>query len=239
VPPRTRRGDIAPSSHGYTADRVYALVKDGILRNQLPDGTRLRETELAAEIGVSRTPVREALRRLTGEGLVETTRHLGCRVRGWQDRDLNEIFRLRALLESQAARLAAQNLGEPGIATLSELCDAMEALVASSGADASKRDALPTLNNRFHSLILAGSGSQRLQTLATQVISLPLVLHTFTRYEDREISRSMAHHRELVDAFRAGDPDWAESVMRAHIYAGHAVMKRGLAIPRLDNERSG
>ncbi len=236
---RSHSSDIAPSAHGYTADKVYALVKDSILRNQLPDGTRLREADLAAEIGVSRTPVREALRRLTGEGLVETTRHLGCRVRGWNDRDLDEIFRLRALLESHATRLAAQNLDESGVTALSELCDEMETLVASSGADASQRDALPTLNNRFHSLILAGSGSQRLQTLASQVISLPLVLHTFTRYEEREIRRSMAHHRELVDAFRAADPDWAESVMRAHIHAGHAVMKRGLTTPRPDNEKRG
>lgn len=221
-------------AHGHAAERAYHFIRDAILRNELCDDTHLRETDLAERIGVSRTPVRDALRRLAAEGLVEIVPNVGSRVRRWDAQALEEIFGLRAVLEGYAARLAATRLTSEQIDRLAELCERMDACVAASGEDRSKRVALTPLNEQFHAIILGAAGNWRLETVVRQIISVPLVLRTFGRYEPDEIRRSMAHHRELVDAFRARDPDWAESVMRSHLHAGLAVMRRRYVADRTD-----
>lgn len=213
-------------AHGHAAERAYAFIRGRILRNEWEDGAFLRESELADLIGVSRTPVRDALRRLSNEGLVEIIPNVGTRVREWTNRDLEEIFGLRSQIEGYAARLAATRLTDQQIAELYDLCDRMEAIVGEGHQDRTEREALSPLNERFHALILAGSGNSRLQTVIDKVVSIPLVLRTFTRYDPAEVTRSMAHHREMADAFLARDPDWAESVMRSHLHAGYAVMRR-------------
>lgn len=212
--------------HGHAAERAYAFIRNHILSEAWEDGAYLRESELAEQIGVSRTPVRDALRRLSSDGLVEIIPNVGTRVRHWTSHDLEEIFGLRSQLEGYAARLAATRLTDAQISTLRGLCDKMDAIVQSSDQTQIQREALSPLNDQFHSLILAGSGNSRLKSIVDHVISIPLVLRTFNRYDPAEVIRSMSHHRELVAAFEARDPVWAESVMRSHLHAGYAVMGR-------------
>ncbi len=218
-----------PPLHGHTAEQAYQWIKNRILRNHWPDGAALTESALSREIGVSRTPVREALRRLTLEGLVETIPNQGSRLQRWTVEDLDEIFGLRVVLESFGARLAAMSITEAEIAALHDLCGAMEALVADGVRNAATKKALTQLNEQFHEVVLAAAHSERLKLLAGQIISFPLIYRTFTVYDEDEIMRSMGHHRELVDAFRARDPAWAESIMRAHLSAGHQATRRKLA----------
>ena len=105
------------------AEKAYEAIRDGIVGGVLPVGGRLREEELAGSIGVSRTPVREALRRLDAEGLVEFSPRRGAQVASWSDQDLDEIFGLRAVLESYGASLAATRIGGDALAELAELAD--------------------------------------------------------------------------------------------------------------------
>ncbi|MCP1336763.1 GntR family transcriptional regulator [Futiania mangrovi] len=219
----------AEPKHGHAAARAYAEIKAGILRNRWPDGAHLREQELAETLGVSRTPVRDALRRLASEGLVEIETHVGCRVRGWKPADIDEIFGLRTELEGYAARRAATRLDPHALGELEDLCKRMEDILRTDVNDPATRDRIAPLNERFHAIILEAAQNSRLAGLVRQVVSIPLVLRTFARYEPAEITRSMAQHRELLEAFRAREPGWAEAVMRAHIHAGHAVMKRAVA----------
>jgi DNA-binding GntR family transcriptional regulator len=88
------------------ADRAYSALRGGILDGRYGSGARLGEIEVADELGLSRTPVREALRRLGSEGLVEVQPRRGARVRAWSTQDLEETYELRALLEGLAARRA-------------------------------------------------------------------------------------------------------------------------------------
>jgi DNA-binding GntR family transcriptional regulator len=196
-------------------DAAYEELRRLILTGEAEPGSRLGEAELAETLGLSRTPVREALQRLDAEGLVEVLPHRGARVVRWSTRDLEEIFELRALLEPYAAARAARvGLADDELAVLDGLCDAME--------HAAAEDDLPglaELNSRFHAAVLAASGNGRLPALLTSVVHAPLVIGTFRRYDDESLRRSMNHHRELVAALRAGDPDWAGSVMRSHIRA--------------------
>ncbi|WP_030175464.1 GntR family transcriptional regulator [Spirillospora albida] len=197
------------------ADTAYATLRQMILSGEAAAGSRLGEAELAETLGLSRTPVREALQRLGADGLVEVLPHRGARVVRWSRADLEEIFELRALLEPYAAERAARRRPDAAVlAELTALCDAMER----SGDPAE----IARLNSAFHGAVIDASGNRRLPALLTSVMHAPLIVGTFRRYDAGALARSMNHHRELVAALTAGDPDWAGSVMRAHIRAAAA-----------------
>src|SRR4051812_2162338 len=117
------------------AETAYTVVRDGILSGNFARGERLREEELAGLAGVSRTPIREALRRLDAEGLVEFRPNRGARVTAWTTKELEDLYDARALLESRAARFAASRITADEIAELADLCARMET-AATRGASA-------------------------------------------------------------------------------------------------------
>jgi DNA-binding GntR family transcriptional regulator len=191
-------------------------------------GARLGEAELASLLNISRTPIREALRRLSADGLVELESNRGARVASWTPQDIDEIFVLRALLESHGASLAAPLISDDEIAALEQLCEEMESLVDQREGTGVER--LNETNRQFHDRILNASGNSRLPSLVSSVVQMPLALRTFSRYSDEAMRRSCNHHRELVAAFRARNPDWAGAVMHAHIMAARfevACWQRG------------
>jgi DNA-binding GntR family transcriptional regulator len=205
--------DTLTADSGRAAEHAYRSIRDQILSGERPGGEWLREGDLARIIGVSRTPVREALRRLAAEGLVTHEPNRGVQVQVWSVEDLDEIFSLRSVLEPWGCGLAATN-GTADLDALSALADEMDAVVARPQPDF---DALTDLNNRFHRAILDASGNRRLASVVASVVVVPLVWRTFSHCSSDALRRSLAHHHELVDALRAGDPTWAESVMRSHI----------------------
>jgi DNA-binding GntR family transcriptional regulator len=204
------------------AERAYESIREGITSGGYTAGSRLREQELSALIGVSRTPVREALRRLSAEGIVEFIPNRGAHVASWTDSDLEEIFELRALLESQAARRAATRIDDEGLDQLKDLASQMEALLAKRSEGEAIVE-ISRLNNEFHQLILEASGSRQLVTTTKGVIQVALVRRTFARYSGRALERSFAHHRELIESLVAGDSAWAGSVMHSHILAARHI----------------
>jgi DNA-binding GntR family transcriptional regulator len=202
-----------PDAAELSDDHAYRLIRSQILSGARAGGDWLRESDLAASIGVSRTPVREALRRLTAEGLVRYERNRGVQVAVWTVDDLEEIFSLRALLEPWACRLAATS-GSVDLDEVDRLAHDMDAAARGPVVDV---DRITELNNRFHQRILEGSKNRRLRSVVSSVVQVPLVWQTFSHYSDADLRRSLAHHHELVAALAAGDPDWAESVMRSHV----------------------
>lgn len=207
---------------GRAVDIAYQSIRLQILSGERPGGEWLREDELAALIGVSRTPVREALRRLAAEGLVMHEPNRGVQVHSWTTDDLKEVFALRSLLEPWGCSLAAVR-GQADLSLLQELAEKMDAAAQGPKPDF---EALTDLNNQFHGTILAASGSRRVQSLVSSVVEVPLVWRTFSRYSPEELRRSLAHHHELVDALRAKDPAWAESIMRAHVQSAWISVRR-------------
>lgn len=207
---------------GRAAHQAYESIRNLILDGSYRPGEKLSEEELAARLGVSRTPVREAVRRLHAEGLVEWAANRGATVPEWSERDLEEIFELRALLESYGAELAATRITPEEIARLRELSAEMERHAASG--DPGRADRIAVCNAEFHDIVLRAGRNHRLSALLGAVVQTPLVYRTFRRYDEAALSRSMAHHRELVDAFESGDRAWAGSVMRAHILAARATL---------------
>lgn len=205
-------------------DRAHEIIRSHIASGRFSSQDRLREEELAVITGVSRTPVREALQRLSAEGFVELTPNRGARVSSWSRKDVEEIFELRALLESHAARLAAKNADDEQIARLGALADSMLD-VGRDGADLAK---VTDLNNEFHRLVLTAGRNKRLVAQLSGLVQVPLVYRTFFEYSPDALRRSLAHHRELVDAIASRDPAWAESVMRSHLLAARAELLKAI-----------
>jgi DNA-binding GntR family transcriptional regulator len=207
------------------ADRAHAALRDGILSGRYGSGEKLGEIEVADELGLSRTPVREALRRLGSEGLLEVLPNRGARVRTWTAEDLEETYELRAVLEGLAARRAAARADPATLLELDRLAATMLTVDPSLGRrPAGDFSELAALNARFHELIVSAAGSAQLATTLQALVQLPLVMRTYRRYTAAALARSHSHHREIVDALRARDGVWAESVMRSHVLAARAVL---------------
>lgn len=209
-------------------DRVYAHIRDAIVDGRYQPGARLGEVEIAELTDTSRTPVREALRRLEMEGLVEVLPHRGARVYEWTADDLEEIYDLRMTLEAMAAVRAASRIDGKDLDRMTELCDLME--VAAVPGSGQRLDLVAQLNDEFHAIVRAAAASNRLTTMLGAVIQLPLVMRTFHRYAPEDLTRSCAHHRDLVAALRNRDEVWAESVMRAHVRAAKSVLLQALTV---------
>lgn len=195
-----------------SVEEVYDRLRRQILDGSLAADAPLREATIAEEHGVSRTPVRDALRRLSGDGLVTLTPNRGARVSELATTDTAAVFELRALLEGFAARHAAER-GTPDLDRMTLLCEQMEAS-AETGGDP---DDITRLNLEFHRLVHTASENPLLPGVLQDVIAISLVRRTFSAYDQTETARSFAQHRELVRALRARDGSWAEAVMVAHI----------------------
>lgn len=200
------------------AESAYEKLRGQILSGELVHGERLTEVEVAEALGISRTPVREALRRLAAEGLVDVSQNRGASVARWGSADLQEIFDLRAILESDAAKRATSRAGSEVIVVLDGVCQEMDDVFANREGITSL-NSLAELNRRFHRTIIEAAESPRLSSIIESLTHVPVVMQTFTQYSPHALARSLQHHREIVDAMRARDASWAESVMRAHIIA--------------------
>lgn len=213
-----------------TADNVYQTLRRQIELGELGPGSKLIEQQLAESLGVSRTPIREALRRLAAQGLLEYQTNRGSVVVQWRDQDVLEVLEIRAMLEALAARKATSVIGDQELDRLKELADNMEREWARGQAgreDGSDDDAFThvrVFNREFHNIVADAGGGDRLKILLDQVLAVPIDYRSFVRNMDAQLRKSFAHHRELIEAFELRDPDWAESVMKNHVLASRAAL---------------
>jgi DNA-binding GntR family transcriptional regulator len=205
-------------------DKAYQTVRERILSGAYPASARITEQEIAAAAGVSRTPVREALRRLHAEGLVEFAPNQGAVVTRWTEDDHDDVFELRAMLEAYGAARAATRITPDGVRELKQLADEQhrEAVTRSAGYLAR----IASLNTRFHRRLQDFAGSARLATALASLIEAPLMMRTFERYAAEDLVRSSQHHLEIVRALEARDPEWVSSVMRSHVLAARGALRR-------------
>ena len=196
------------------SDRAYAEIRGLILAGDASPGAPLREEALADIVGVSRTPIRDALRRLEAELYAVRTPGGRLVVADWDSDDVAEMFALRAMLEGHAAARAARRM-TPNLLAELKICNAaIEAAIAEPQPDIAR---FLTENRRFHDLILGASASPRLATMLAGLVEQPIVRRTATRYDRADLARSANEHGQLIHAFTAHDEDWARAVMTAHI----------------------
>ncbi len=216
---------------GLASEQAYRLVRADILSGDLPGGSRLGENQLAEKYGISRTPIRESLRRLQAEGLVEVEPNRGARVISWQDLNISNLYDLRASLESVIVRQATLLISDQVIGRLTELCDEMEhnARTLPQGSE-DLLDQTTQLNYEFHGTIAGVIGGEMIAIMRRGVVLSPLVMRAVHEYTSEDQIRSNQHHREIIAAFRARSPEWASSVMLSHIYASKSRLLSSLVI---------
>lgn len=198
--------------HRGLRDQVLAEIRERIVDGDYPPGQRLTEERLAIDFGVSRNPVREALRVLEAQGFVTMTPRRGAVVATPDAETIADLFAVRASLEATAARIAAERASATDIADLRSLLDG--ARRATDEADFSR---VAQLNNDFHMRVIAITGNRWLLT-----ISSALYLHVHWIFRLGAAGRaphSWVEHIRTVDAIEAGDPDRAEAEARAHLHA--------------------
>jgi DNA-binding GntR family transcriptional regulator len=199
------------------SDAIFDLIVAGSYR----PGEKLNEIELAERFGVSRTPVREALQTLSSSGVIAIERNKGARVVDYSQDSIEAMYSARSMMEPYAARLASTNMGDADIVGLRQLADDMYVKVTQAPNIAE----IAALNNAFHSAILARCPNSRVAEMTTSMLKPLVASRTFRSYTDSQLLRSALHHIEIVDAIASRDPEWVESIMRAHIRAGyHSVV---------------
>lgn len=213
--------DDGPPLNRSASEAAANLIRRAILDGTLRPGQRLTEEALARDLRISRTPVREALRVLQAEGLVESTPYQGSTVRTYALDDLDDMYQLRALLEGYAARRAALRIDEDGLERLRESCVRLVAL-----GDATDENVAQIVDENlfFHTTILEVAGSRRLTAMVRKVIELPLVYKSYHWYSPHQKRLSEHAHEQLVQVLASGDADRAELTMRAHVYEGRDVL---------------
>ena len=203
-----------PAGFSTKSDLAYDRVRHLIVSGELAPGSVLAQASLARTIGISTTPLREALRRLKQEGLVELDAHRDARVRPLDATEARDLLELRRSLDPLAAALAAQRRTESDLADVRAALDGLEALSSSPSA------AQLASHHRFHSAIHRASHNALLvQTLdGLWVKSDRYRRHGLeTGRSDEERDARATEHRRLFEAVRDGDPETAAELMRRHV----------------------
>jgi DNA-binding GntR family transcriptional regulator len=192
-------------------DWVYEELKAAIVELRLAPGNPLREATLAEQLGVSKTPIREALTRLEQEGLVETTSFKGAVVSDYSRQDLTEIYELRELLETAAVRIAAESMDDEARARLERISDESQGLKKGNAAH------LATLISEFDDVLFDQVHNSRIKALIENLRAHLTRIGHLTEGIPGRIEASVDEHKRIVEAIAANDPVAAEKHLRDHI----------------------
>lgn len=202
--------------------QAHRALRRAILEQQFKPGQRLIETEVAEMLGVSRTPVREALSKLEAEGLVDLVPTGGVVVRNCQE-EFEEIYGLRQRVEGYAANLAARRITPEELATLEAACAR-----ALDAVDSASLEVRAELNNTFHQLLTEASHSPRLIRLTNGYREYFLSQRTLQFYDRDTAVRHHTQHRRIVEALRRHDGDRAERLIAEHFQSALVVIRAAL-----------
>jgi DNA-binding GntR family transcriptional regulator len=213
------------------ADQVFSEIRKAIVGGEIPQGSKISEPELARRFGISRGPLREAMRRLESASLVERRPNVGARVITLSNEQLLEIFHVREALEGMAARLAARNMLDTEIA-------ALRALVADHQRQAERDDGKSYIQREgdldFHYRIVDGSHNSRLKALLCDDLYYLVRMYRLQfGMASPRARRALGEHSHIIEAIEGGDGELAEILMRRHIRASRKNLER-----RLSEERS-
>jgi len=192
---------------------VYESIKDGIIKGVYVPGQRLITADLAAEMGVSRMPVREALQRLDAStGLVTVIPHKGAIVNDFSsEKDIDEVYDLRALLEGMAVRLACNKMTEEDIDELESINNNILALEGSTN-----EEYFQELNQQFHSVIWAAAESPRLVKILQMLYDASRGYRYISLKLPGRLDKIVNEHRDIIEVLRKKQPLLAEEIMRGH-----------------------
>lgn len=221
APPTDARSDEPRGRNAALADaplyqRVAERLRERIVAHTLAPGSWIDEQALTAELGISRTPLREALKVLAAEGLVTMKLRRGAYVTEVSERDLAEVFHLLALLESDAAAAVAQQASDEEIAELAALHRQLESTVHD-------RDAFFAANERFHMRLLEIAGNRWRNQMVADLRKVMKLYRHHSLFKQGRLEASLKEHRRLMAALKARNAPLAQQLMQQHLAQGKAA----------------
>lgn len=228
LPERTGR------SARTASEDVYQAIRSQVIDGSLEPGERVVEERIAKELGVSRTPVREALMRLERENLIARSTR-GMVVRSFSAAEVYDIYDLRAQVESYAARLATRRITDHELRELRRIQDEMVSeLAAGTASDVGWSKRLALINQRFHFAVVLAARSSPLERIMTQVVQTPVIYKAYLWYDEESKQHSTNDHEAIIRHLTARDEMAAQACWRAHIEFGRDVLVETLSTGRDD-----
>jgi DNA-binding GntR family transcriptional regulator len=207
--------DATQIRHSPLGRQVYDLLWKRIIHHQLRPGDRLSDLHLSKELGVSRTPVREALHRLSQDGVVRAESRRGFFVASFSSQDADELYDLREALEVLAVRLALPRLADDELSEAERALDAVACRLA-AGDEAAAEEFL-SVDRAFHQLLVRAANNQRLAAMMTALQAQISVFQVYGIHMQDLLELSIAHHRAILAALRQRDSEAAQHAMQRHI----------------------
>jgi len=209
----------SPKKQKLLRKSVYQTLKSAILRGDLPPGKRLIENQIANELGTSRTPVREALQKLEHEKLISLSENRGFKVNEFTNDRIDEIFSIRAILESYAGRLAVTHIPNRQLKLLEKNIKEAEYFYYHWDADK-----LFNLNTKFHDVIIQYSHSEMLSQLLSSFREYVQKYRITMLYTKEKFYSSIEHHKKILHALKARDGLGVEKAIQEHIVEAKEIL---------------
>ncbi|MDT8440200.1 MAG: GntR family transcriptional regulator [Desulfuromonadales bacterium] len=205
--------------HQTLREKILETIRDAILRGSLKPGERVSEPELAERFGISRTPIREAFRQLESEGYLEVVPRKGAVVASLSERDVEEFYAIKSILEGYAARMAAEKLSDREIERLEAINAKLEEVAGEGDVKSFFR-----VHNEFHDLFIKAAGNDKLQELINQLLLKFNRLRLASLAQPGRMQISVQEHKKMIAAFREHDGDRADDLVRKTASIGAEVL---------------
>nr|WP_320114624.1 GntR family transcriptional regulator [uncultured Desulfuromonas sp.] len=209
--------------HQTLREKILENIRDAILKGTLKAGERVSEPDLAERYGISRTPIREAFRQLESEGYLTVVPRKGAVVTALTERDVEEFYSIKSILEGYAARLAAEKLTDKDIDRLKTINTRLAKLASAGDVKTFFR-----VHNEFHEQFIRASGNEKLLELIQQLLKKFDRLRIASLSLPGRMEISVQEHEKIIDAFESHDGDTADRLVRKNAAYGGQVLLQSM-----------
>jgi DNA-binding GntR family transcriptional regulator len=210
--------------HQTLREKILENIRDAILKGTLKAGERVSEPDLAERYGISRTPIREAFRQLESEGYLTVVPRKGAVVTSLSERDVEEFYSIKSILEGYAARLAAEKLTEKELERLETINKRLSRLATAGDVKSFFR-----IHNEFHELFIKASGNEKLLELILQLLKKFDRLRVASLSLPGRMEISVQEHDKIIEAFKNHDGDTADQLVQKNAAYGGQVLINSMA----------
>lgn len=219
--------------HQTLREKILETIRDAILKGSMKPGERVSEPDLAERFGISRTPIREAFRQLESEGYLQVVPRKGAVVASLSERDIEEFYAIKIILEGFAARMAAEKLSEKDIERLELINERLEAIKKEGDVKKFFR-----VHNEFHEVFIKAAGNEKLYDMINQLVMKFSRLRLASLSQPGRMEISVEEHRNMIEAFREHDGDRADSLVRHAATIGADVLIQSMAQTQMPEDRA-
>ncbi len=210
--------------HQTLREKILETIRDAILKGSLKPGERVSEPDLAERFGISRTPIREAFRQLESEGYLQVVPRKGAVVASLSERDIEEFYAIKIILEGFAARMAAEKLTGKEIERLESINERLYKL-----ADEGDVKTFFRVHNEFHEVFIKAAGNDKLSEMINQLVMKFKRLRLASLSQPGRMAISIEDHRDMIQAFKEHDGNRADSLIRHAATIGADVLIQSMA----------